>query len=69
METDSVELEGFLTGLDGEIVSIIHNVRKTNIAQIYGVTRKIDFPPSSNGRSGQPSIDVRTPVMHLTVPR
>ncbi len=43
METDSAKLERFLNGLDGEIVSIIPNVRKTTLAQIYGVTRKVDF--------------------------
>ena len=43
METDSAKLEVFLNGLDGEIVSIIPNVRKTTLAQIYGVTRKVDF--------------------------
>jgi hypothetical protein len=39
METDSPKLEVFLNGLDGEIVSIIPNVRKTTLAQIFGVTR------------------------------
>jgi len=43
METDSAKLEVFLNGLEGEIVSIIPNVRKTTLAQIYGVTRKVDF--------------------------
>jgi hypothetical protein len=43
METDSPKLEVFLNGLDGEIVSIIPNVRKTTLAQIFGVTRKVDF--------------------------
>jgi hypothetical protein len=43
METDSTKLEIFLNGLDGEVVSIIPNVRKTTLAQIYGATRKIDF--------------------------
>ncbi len=43
METDSAKLEVFLNGLDGEIVSIIPNVRNTTLAQIYGVTRKVDF--------------------------
>ena len=43
METDSAKLEVFLNGLDGEIVSIIPNIRKTTLAQIYGVTRKVDF--------------------------
>jgi hypothetical protein len=43
METDSAKLEAFLNGLDGEVVSIVPNVRKTTLAQIYGVTRKVDF--------------------------
>lgn len=43
METDSAELEAFLNGLSGEVVTIIPNVRKTTLAQIYGVTRKVDF--------------------------
>ena len=43
MEADASKLETFLNGLDGDVVSIIPNVRKTTLAQIYGVTRKIDF--------------------------
>jgi hypothetical protein len=43
METDSAELESFLNGLRGDVVAIIPNVRKTTLAQIYGVTRKVDF--------------------------
>ena len=43
MENDASRLEGFLNELDGDIVSIIPNVRKTTLAQIYGITRKIDF--------------------------
>ena len=43
METDSARLEAFLNGLHGDVVSIIPNVRKSTLAQIYGVTRKIDF--------------------------
>jgi hypothetical protein len=43
METDSAKLEAFLNGLDGEIVSIVPNVKKTTLAQIYGATRKVDF--------------------------
>ena len=43
METDSAKLEAHLNGLGGEVVSIIPNVRKTTLAQIYGVTRKVDF--------------------------
>lgn len=43
METDSAELEAFLNGLSGEVVAIIPNLRKTTLAQIYGVTRKVDL--------------------------
>jgi hypothetical protein len=43
MENDASRLEGFLNDLDGEVVSIVPNVRKTTLAQIYGVTRRIDF--------------------------
>ena len=43
METDATKLEAFLDGLGGEVVSIIPNVRKTTLAQIHGVTRKVDF--------------------------
>ena len=43
MERDQVKLEQFLNSLEGEIISIIPNIVKTNIFQIYGVTRKIDF--------------------------
>ncbi len=55
METDSVKLDAFLDGLDGEIVSIIPNVGKTTLAQIYGVTRRSISSSSSNGRSGEAS--------------
>jgi hypothetical protein len=43
MEKDAARLETFLNGLGGEVVSIIPNIRRTTLAQIYGVTRKIDF--------------------------
>ena len=43
MERDQVKLEQFLNSLKGEIISIIPNIAKTSIFQIYGVTRKIDF--------------------------
>ncbi len=43
MESDAARLETFLNGLDGEVVSIIPNMKKTTLAQIYGATRKIDF--------------------------
>ena len=43
MERDQVKLEQFLNSLKGEIISIIPNIAKTTIFQIYGVTRKVDF--------------------------
>jgi len=43
MESDAAKLEAFLNGLDGEVVSIVPNIRRTSLAQIYGATRKIDF--------------------------
>lgn len=43
METDASKLEAFLNGLAGEVVSIVPNIKKTTLTQIFGVTRKIDF--------------------------
>ena len=43
MENDQNKLEQFLNNLEGEVVSIIPNIKKTSLAQIYGITAKIDF--------------------------
>ena len=43
LEKDQAKLEQFLNDLKGEVVSIIPNIAKTSLAQIYGATRKIDF--------------------------
>jgi len=43
MESDQNKLEAFLNNLKGEIVSIIPNNRNISLAQIYGISRKIDF--------------------------
>ncbi|MCB2207672.1 MAG: hypothetical protein KQH67_05200 [Bacteroidetes bacterium] len=43
MESDQNKLEVFLNNLKGEIVSIIPNNRNISLAQIYGISRKIDF--------------------------
>jgi len=40
---DQSKLEQFLNDLEGEVVSIIPNIAKTSLLQIYGVKRKIDF--------------------------
>lgn len=43
MSHDSGRLEQFLNSLEGEVVSMVPNVKNTSLAQIYGVSRKIDF--------------------------
>lgn len=43
MERDQQRLEDFLNNLDGEVVSIIPNVARTTLFQIYGLTRKVNF--------------------------
>ncbi len=43
MDKDQIKLERFLNNLKGEVISIIPNIAKTTLAQIYGVTRKVDF--------------------------
>ena len=43
MANDQARLEQFLNSLKGEVVSIIPNIKNTSLAQIYGVTRKVDF--------------------------
>ena len=43
MERDAPKLEAFLNGLRGDVVAIIPNVKKTTLAQIYGMSRKVDF--------------------------
>jgi len=43
MEKDASRLEDFLNGLSGEVVAIIPHIRKMTLAQIYGVSRKVDF--------------------------
>ena len=43
MDRDSGSLEHFLNSLKGEVVSIVPNVKNTSLAQIYGISRKVDF--------------------------
>ena len=43
MESDQNRLEDFLNSLKGELISIIPNNKNMTLAQIYGVSRKIDF--------------------------
>ena len=43
MEDGRQPLEDFLNSLQGEVIAVIPNIRKTSLAQIYGATRKIDF--------------------------
>ena len=43
MENEQNKLEQFLNNLEGEVVSIIPNIKRTSLFQIYGLTDKIDF--------------------------
>ena len=43
LEAEPSKLEEFLNHLEGDVVSIIPNYKKTTLLQIYGLTRKIDF--------------------------
>jgi len=43
LERDEHKLEDFLNRLEGEVVAIVPNVRRTSLGQIYGLSRKIDF--------------------------
>ena len=43
MEKDQDKLQTFLNNLEGEVVSIIPNVARTSLAQIYGLSRKVNF--------------------------
>ena len=43
MAGDQVKLEQFINNLAGEVISVIPNVAKTSLFQIYGLARKVDF--------------------------
>ena len=43
MKKDRERLEAFLNSLQGEVISIIPNLEKTTLTQIYGIAKKIDF--------------------------
>ena len=43
LQNDLNQLEQFLNNLEGDVISIIPNIKKTSLTQIYGLTRKIDF--------------------------
>ena len=43
LENNSNHLETFLNNLEGDVVSIIPNNKKTSLGQFYGITRKINF--------------------------
>jgi hypothetical protein len=42
-ENGQNQLERFLNNLEGEVVTIIPNIKKTSLSQIYGVTAKVNF--------------------------
>jgi hypothetical protein len=37
------KLERYLNNLSGEVISVIPNLAKTSLSQIYGVKSKVDF--------------------------
>ena len=37
------KLEEFLNNLEGEVVSILPNIKKNSLPQIYGVTGRVDY--------------------------
>jgi hypothetical protein len=37
------KLENFLNELEGEVVSIIPNIKKASLPQIYSVTARVDY--------------------------
>ena len=37
------KLEQFLNDLEGEVISILPEIKKGSLTQIYGVTAKVDF--------------------------
>lgn len=37
------KLEQFLNDLEGEVISIIPEIKKGSLSQIYGITDKVDF--------------------------
>jgi hypothetical protein len=43
MENGQSQLEQFLNNLEGEVVTIIPNIKKTSLSQIYGATAKVNF--------------------------
>jgi hypothetical protein len=40
---DVYELERFLNNLDGEVISIISEIKGMTLPQIYGVTGRVDY--------------------------
>ena len=43
LEKEEEKLEQFLNKLSGEVVSIIPNIKKNSLFQIYGITRRVDY--------------------------
>ena len=43
IEKDPIRLENFVNDLKGDVVSIIPNIARTTLFQIYGLTRKVNF--------------------------
>jgi hypothetical protein len=41
-ELDRLKLEDFLNRLEGEVISIIPDVKTNSLFQIYGITKRVD---------------------------
>ena len=42
-DDNSMELEKFLNGLQGEIISIVPEIRKMTLGHIYGIGRRVKY--------------------------
>lgn len=40
---DQVKLEQFINNLEGDVISIVPNIARTSLLQIYGLSRKVDY--------------------------
>ena len=42
-EDKFLKLENFLNDLKGEVVSILPNIKKNSLPQLYGITARVDY--------------------------
>ena len=39
----TLEMERFLNGLEGDVISILPSIKKNSLPQIYGITERVDY--------------------------